>query len=312
MSGRAGPPGPGGLVLVDKSAGMTSHDVVARVRRLAGTRKVGHAGTLDPMATGLLLVGIERTTRLLGHLSGREKSYLATIRLGESTDTDDAAGEIIARADAAGVTGAAIAAGVAGLTGEIMQVPTTISAIKVDGERAYRRARAGEDVELAARPVMVHQFDVGAVHLGEGVLDLDVEVNCSTGTYVRALARDLGAALGVGGHLTALRRTRIGPFDITAAHTLAQLAEQLEVVPLAQVAAAVFPRRDLDEAAARIVAHGGWIPALPEAPSLDPVAAFHPDGRLLGLLADRRDRSWPTVMFVGPGDVPPPQPVRPD
>jgi tRNA pseudouridine55 synthase len=293
------------LVLVDKPAGMTSHDVVGRCRKLFNTRKVGHAGTLDPMATGLLLVGVERTTRLLGHLAGREKTYLATIRLGESTDTDDAAGEITSRADASGVTPDALAAGVAALTGEIAQVPTTISAIKVDGQRAYKRARAGEDVELAARPVTVYRFAVGDLRRGDGVLDVDVEVSCSSGTYVRALARDLGADLGVGGHLTALRRTRIGPFDIADAHTLEELAEERTLVPLAEVAAAVFPRRDLDDAAARIVAHGGWIPA-PDDPPGGPMAAFHPDGRLLGLLEDKRDRSWPTVMFVGPGDVPPP------
>ncbi len=309
MSGAQPQPGPGGLVLVDKSAGMTSHDVVGRMRRLANTRKVGHAGTLDPMATGLLLVGTERTTRLLGYLSGKGKTYLATIRLGESTDTDDAAGEVTARADASGITEAAVRTGAAALTGDIMQVPTTISAIKVDGERAYKRARAGEDVELAARPVTVHQFEIGELRRGAEVLDVDVEVSCSSGTYVRALARDLGADLGVGGHLTALRRTKIGPFDIAGAATLEDLAEKLTVVPLPEVAAAIFPRRDLDDVAARIVAHGGWIPALPDAPD-GPTAAFHPDGRLLGLLEDKRDRSWPTVMFVGPGDVPPP--IRPD
>lgn len=298
-------PGPGGLVLVDKPAGMTSHDVVGRIRKLVGTRKVGHAGTLDPMATGLLLVGVERTTRLLGHLSGREKTYLATIRLGESTDTDDAAGQITSRTDASGVSEAALRAEVAALTGDIAQVPTTISAIKVDGERAYKRARAGEDVDLAARPVTVHRFHIDALRPGPGVLDVDVEVSCSSGTYVRALARDLGTALRVGGHLTALRRTRIGPFDIGAARTLEALAEDTVLVPLPEVAAAVFPRRDLDEVAARIVAHGGWIPADP-AFGAGPVAAFAPDGRLLGLLEDKRDRSWPTAMFVGPGDVPPP------
>lgn len=292
-------------MLVDKPAGMTSHDVVGRIRKLAGTRKVGHAGTLDPMATGLLLVGTERTTRLLGYLSGREKTYLATIRLGQSTDTDDAAGRILAAADASAVGHEAVRAGVAALTGDIMQVPTQISAIKVDGERAYRRVRAGEEIELAARPVSVHRFEIGEFRPGAGVLDVDVVVTCSSGTYVRALARDLGAALAVGGHLSALRRTEIGPFGIDAAHTLEALAEHFTTVPLGQVADAVFPRRDLDEIATRIVAHGGWIPALDSAPG-GPMAAFAPDGRLLGLLEDKRDRSWPTVMFVGPGDVPPP------
>lgn len=310
MSGAQPQPGPGGLVLVDKPAGMSSHDVVGRIRKLANTRKVGHAGTLDPMATGLLLVGIERTTRLLGFLSGREKTYLATIRLGESTDTDDAAGEILARADASDVDLDALRAGIAKLTGEISQVPTTISAIKVDGKRAYARARAGEEVELAARPVTVYRFSLGEVRPGGTVLDLDVEVACSSGTYIRALARDLGTDLGVGGHLTALRRTSVGPFSLSRAHTLESLAETFSFVPLPEVAAAVFPRRDLDDLGARIVSHGGWIPALEDPPG-GPMAAFHPDGRFLGLLEDKRDRSWPTVMFVGSGDVPPPNQSTP-
>lgn len=291
--------GPGGLVLVDKSAGMTSHDVVARVRKLAGTRKVGHAGTLDPMATGVLVVGIERTTRLLGYLAGGDKTYAATIRLGESTDTDDAAGTFLASVDTGAVTEAAIRDEVSKLTGAIQQVPTTISAIKVDGERAYKRARAGEDVELAARPVTVHQFVVGELRPVGAVLDVDVEVHCSSGTYVRALARDLGAALGVGGHLTALRRTSVGPFDVAACRSLEQLAEELVVLPLADAARAAFPCRELDELAARIVGNGGWIPAAEDAVD-GRVAAFGPDGELVALLGDKDGRSWPVVGFTGP------------
>jgi tRNA pseudouridine55 synthase len=275
------------LVLVDKSAGMTSHDVVARVRKLADTRKVGHGGTLDPMATGVLVVGIERSTRLLGYLSGGDKTYAATIRLGESTDTDDAAGTFLASVDAGAVTEAAIRDEVSKLTGAISQVPTTISAIKVDGERAYKRARAGEDIELAARPVTVHQFDVG------------VEVRCSSGTYIRALARDLGAALGVGGHLTALRRTSVGPFDVAACRTLEQLTDDLVVLPLAAAARAAFPHRELDELAARIVGNGGWIPAEDDTGDAT-VAAFGPDGELVALLGDKDGRSWPIVGFTGP------------
>jgi tRNA pseudouridine55 synthase len=287
------------LVLVDKAAGMTSHDVVARVRRLAGTRKVGHAGTLDPMATGVLVVGVERTTRLLGYLAGGDKSYTATIRLGQSTDTDDVAGSVLSSVDAGNVGEAAIRAAVAKLTGDILQVPTTISAIKVDGERAYKRARAGQDVELAARPVTVHQFLVGELRSGAGVLDVDVEVRCSSGTYIRALARDLGAALGVGGHLTALRRTRVGPFQVAACRSLEQLAEEFVVLPLAAAARAAFPGRELDELAARIVGNGGWIPA-EDGGAAGPVAAFGPDGELVALLADKNGRSWPVVGFTGP------------
>ncbi|HVE28025.1 MAG TPA: tRNA pseudouridine(55) synthase TruB [Sporichthya sp.] len=310
--GKEGPvPGPGGLVLVDKAAGMSSHDVVARIRRLANTRKVGHAGTLDPMATGVLVVGIERTTRLLGYLAGGDKSYTATIRLGQTTDTDDAEGTLLSTADAGAVTEEAVRAAMAPLTGEILQVPTTISAIKVDGTRAYKRARAGEDVELAARPVTVSRFELTDFRGGRpgettpSVVDVDVEVDCSTGTYVRALARDLGAALGVGGHLTALRRTRVGPFGIEACRTLEELAEGLELVPLAAAARAAFPHRDLDAEAARIVANGGWIPVDGATTSTEAapaaVAAFGPDGDLVCLLSDKTGRSWPIVGFTGPG-----------
>jgi tRNA pseudouridine55 synthase len=303
--GKEGPaPGAGGLVIVDKSAGMTSHDVVARIRRLANTRKVGHAGTLDPMATGVLVVGTERSTRLLGYLSGGNKTYAATIRLGVATDTDDAMGASISTADATGVGNDAIAAGIAALTGDIEQVPSTISAIKVDGKRAYHRARAGEEVELAARAVRVGRFAVLATRragdeLPAGAIDLDVEVDCSTGTYIRALARDLGAALGVGGHVTALRRTRVGPFEVGQARTLEQLAENVDIVPLAVAARAIFPVRELDAVAARIVGNGGWIPAQ-DPPDAGPVAGFAPDGQLVALLGDKDGRSWPVVGFTGP------------
>ncbi|HEX3828045.1 MAG TPA: tRNA pseudouridine(55) synthase TruB [Sporichthyaceae bacterium] len=292
-------PGQGGLVVVDKPAGMSSHDVVAAMRRIARTRKVGHAGTLDPMATGVLVLGVERATRVLGRLALGDKSYTATIRLGESTDSDDATGEVRDRADASGVDEPALHAAVGGLTGDIEQVPSTISAIKVAGERAYRLARAGAEVELAARQVTVSRFAVLGIERGATTVDVAVEVSCSSGTYVRALARDLGAALGVGGHLTALRRTRVGPFGLESARTLEELEKELVVLPLRQAAGELFPRRDLDAAAARIVAHGGWIPALPDS-GPGPAAAFAPDGEFLGLLEDRNGRSWPTVMFVGP------------
>src|SRR5690606_8025379 len=201
-----------GILLVDKPGGLTSHDVVARTRRAFGTHKVGHAGTLDPMATGLLVIGVEGATRLLTYIVGADKTYFATIRLGQSTVTDDAEGEIIQDADAGAIreiTTTQIATGMAALTGEIAQVPSAVSAIKVDGRRAYDRVRAGEQVELKSRSVTVARFDVLAARHGEGYLDLDVVVDCSSGTYIRALARDLGASLGVGGHLTVLRRTRI-------------------------------------------------------------------------------------------------------
>ncbi|MDU3567912.1 MAG: tRNA pseudouridine(55) synthase TruB, partial [Cutibacterium avidum] len=214
---KGNPDVPSGVLVVDKPAGVTSHQVVGRVRRLMGTRKVGHAGTLDPMATGVLVVGVNRATRLLGHLSLHDKDYTATMRLGVSTVTDDAEGDVTAITDASGIDDDAILAATARQTGEILQVPTAVSAIKINGQRAYAKVRAGEDVVLQPRAVTVSRFDITDIRRHDEVIDVDVEVTCSSGTYVRALARDVGAGLGVGGHLTALRRTRIGPFDLNAA-----------------------------------------------------------------------------------------------
>ncbi len=219
-----------GLVIVDKPGGMTSHDVVARIRRLAHTRRVGHAGTLDPMATGVLVIGVEKATRLLGHLMLTEKTYEATIRLGQSTTTDDAEGEPTGTAlrPATEVSTAALNAEIARLTGDIRQVPSSVSAIKVNGQRAYKLTRAGEAPELAARPVTIYEFRVGGVSEADGFLDVDARIRCSSGTYIRALARDLGAALGTGGHLTALRRTAVGPYTLAQAHTLKELEDQAQ------------------------------------------------------------------------------------
>lgn len=236
-----------GLLIVDKPQGWTSHQVVARVRRLMGLRKVGHAGTLDPMATGVLVVGVGRATRLLGHLALQDKDYTATIRLGVSTVTDDADGEVVAAVDASGLDGLRIREAMEGLRGDIMQVPTAVSAIKVDGQRAYRRVRAGQDVELAARPVTVSRFEITGSRRLDAVVDLDVEVTCSTGTYVRALARDLGAGLGVGGHLTRLRRTRIGRYTLPAAPVdLGEEAARPELMSMADAARLSFPVVELD------------------------------------------------------------------
>ncbi|MHA6625992.1 tRNA pseudouridine(55) synthase TruB [Pseudonocardia sichuanensis] len=281
-----------GLVVVDKPAGLTSHDVVARLRRILRTRKVGHAGTLDPMATGVLVCGVDRGTKLLGHLALDTKAYTATIRLGAATSTDDAEGEVLATADASGVDDAAIATGIAALTGSIEQVPSTVSAIKVDGKRAYALARAGEEVVLAARPVTVSEFTL----LQRRGTDLDVTVTCSSGTYVRALARDLGAALGVGGHLTALRRTRVGPFTLERARTLEELeADPRAVVPLDDAVALAFPRRDLDAALAADISHGRPLPATGAGGTY---GVFAPDGRALALVADRDDRARPLVVLA--------------
>jgi tRNA pseudouridine55 synthase len=291
-----------GVVVVDKPAGWTSHDVVAKMRRLAGTRKVGHAGTLDPMATGVLVIGIGRATRLLTYIVGADKEYTATIRLGVSTTTDDAEGEMVAETDASGVSREALAAGVAALTGEIQQVPSAVSAIKVDGQRAYARVRAGEDVELAARPVTVSRFEVHDVRVLEKVVDVDVTVVVSSGTYVRALARDLGAGLGVGGHLTALRRTRVGGYGLEVARTLDELAEvaadvPIDVVSLADSARATFPVRELTPEESTALSYGQRLSAADE-PTTGTVAAIAPDGRLVALVETRGGAVRPVLVFA--------------
>jgi len=283
-----------GLVVVDKPAGITSHDVVARVRRMAGTRKVGHAGTLDPMATGVLVLGVDRATRLLGHLMLTEKAYDATVRLGVATTTDDAEGETVATASTAGLDEAAVRATLAEFTGDLLQVPTAVSAIKVDGKRAYQRVREGEEVELAARPVTVHELVVHDVRPAETTLDVDISLRCSSGTYVRAIARDAGARLGVGGHLTALRRTAVGPYGLDVARTLDQLADEFEVLPIAAAARAAFPCIDLDDAAAGDVRVGR--PLDLELAGLS--AVFAPDGGFLALYEPRDGRARPVAVFV--------------
>lgn len=288
---RAGPAADG-LVIVDKPAGWTSHDVVGRLRRLAGTRRVGHAGTLDPMATGVLVVGVGRATRLLGHLALATKAYDATIRLGVATTTDDADGEVVETRPVR-VGDVSLRAAMAALTGEIEQVPSAVSAVKVGGVRAYTRVRAGERVELPPRRVRVDRFDLRERHDDT----LDVTVGCGSGTYVRALARDLGAALDCGAHLTTLRRTRVGPFTLAQAHTLDELAASFEMVSLADALAAAFPRRDLEDAAARTVTHGG---RLPPAGLAGPYGVFGPDGRPLALVEERGGAARPLVVFAGP------------
>jgi tRNA pseudouridine55 synthase len=284
-----------GLVVVDKPAGITSHDVVSRIRRLAGTRKVGHAGTLDPMATGVLVLGVERATRLLGHLMLSDKAYDATVRLGVSTTTDDAEGEVVATSSTSAVTEAAVRAALTELTGDLLQVPTSVSAIKVDGKRAYARVRDGEDVQLPARPVTVHELVVHDVRHDGDVVDADISLRCSSGTYVRAIARDAGARLGVGGHLTALRRTAVGPYRLDVARTLDQLADDFELLPIASAARAAFPTIDLDDDASRRVRFGRPL-------DLDlsgPTAVFSPDGEFLALYEHRDGMARPLAVFVG-------------
>ncbi|PPF54544.1 tRNA pseudouridine(55) synthase TruB [Clavibacter michiganensis] len=305
---RAAPSTASGLLLVDKRGEWTSHDLVARTRRLAGTRKVGHAGTLDPMATGLMILGVNSSTRLLTYLVGLDKEYLATIRLGRATTTDDREGEVVSRAEPGRIRDLAVAdveRAISGLRGVISQVPSAVSAIKVDGKRAYARVRAGEEVELAAREVTVSAFDVlrfDAVAPEEGEedgaqLDLDVRITCSSGTYVRALARDLGRELGVGGHLTALRRTRVGPFHVDDAVAIDDLVVADRLIPPADAAGRLFDVLHLTEQEAVDLGHGKRLTTPDEAPTEDPLAAVAPDGRLVGLVGFRGRTGTSIVNF---------------
>jgi tRNA pseudouridine55 synthase len=252
------------------------------------------------MATGVLVVGVEKATRLLGYLALTDKQYDATIRLGQSTSTDDAEGDITGAASTAAVSAETLASAVAGLTGDIQQVPPAVSAIKVDGQRAYRLTRAGAAPDLKPRPVTVNEFTVIAARPAGDILDVDVTVRCSSGTYIRALARDLGGALGTGGHLTRLRRTRVGSYGLDTARTLDQLAERFEVVPLAQAAAKAFPRRDLSADEARRLAHGGRLAAAADADpaATVPTAAYAPDGTLIALLTEQSGQARPLVVFA--------------
>ncbi|WP_030624932.1 tRNA pseudouridine(55) synthase TruB [Streptomyces sclerotialus] len=301
---------PDGLVIVDKPSGFTSHDVVAKMRGMARTRRIGHAGTLDPMATGVLVLGVERATKLLGHLALTEKEYVGTIRLGQTTVTDDAEGEITESQGAKDIGRDALAAGIAELSGDIMQVPSKVSAIKIDGKRSYARVRGGEEVEIPARPVTVSSFVLHSVHEAEAddgtpVMDLLVSVECSSGTYIRALARDLGAGLGVGGHLTALRRTRVGPYKLDKARTLEQLQAAVDepeggglpIMPIGEAAAAAFPRWDVTVQQARLLGNGARIP-MPVFDTDGPVAAFSPDGTFLALLENRGGKAKSLAVFV--------------
>ena len=295
MSPAASVSAPDGRLVVDKPAGCTSHHAVARGRRLARTRKVGHAGTLDPMATGVLVLGIGRATRLLGHLTLTDKAYEATLRLGVTTVTDDAEGDVIEEREASGVTDAALQSALEALTGTLDQVPSSVSAVKVDGVRSYARVRAGQSVELAARRVVVRRLEV----LARRGSDVDVSCTVSSGTYVRALARDLGAALGVGAHLTALRRTRVGPFALTDASSLDDLGTQAAVdeavLRLDAVVAAVFPTRMLAQAEAVDLSYGR---RLVPSGRPGPVGAFAPDGRCIALVQDADGVARAVVVFA--------------
>lgn len=288
-----------GLIVVDKPGGMTSHDVVARIRRLARTRRVGHGGTLDPMATGVLVIGVGRATRLLTYVIGAGKSYTATVRLGQSTVTDDAEGDVIGATPAGALTDAAIRAAFVPLTGEIDQVPSAVSAIKINGERAYKRVRDGEQVELPARRVTVSRLDVSAIRRDTpDVVDVDIDVTCSSGTYIRALARDAGLALGVGGHLTALRRTAVGSFTLAESATLAALeqrAPEVVTLPLDTAADRYFSRRQASADEAKVLSHGGPLDPVGIA---GPYAVFGPDGGLIAIVSERDGRARAEIVLA--------------
>lgn len=287
-----------GLVIVDKPADWTSHDVVGRMRRLARTRKVGHAGTLDPMATGVLVLGVGKATRLLHHLVLADKAYVATIRLGQTTRTDDAAGEITAGVSAARLDEETVRRAMRQFVGEIEQVPSAVSAIKVGGQRAYRLVREGQDVTLAARPVQVAVFTAHDFRRpSDDLLDVDVAVECSSGTYVRALARDLGASLGVGGHLTVLRRTRVGSFGLAQAHTLEELAnlEDPVTLPLARAVEAAMPVRHVTADEALSLSFGK---RLAPAGIDGTYGAITPDGEVAALLTESGGEARPVLVFI--------------
>jgi tRNA pseudouridine55 synthase len=287
-----------GLIVVDKPAGMTSHDVVARIRRLAKTRRVGHGGTLDPMATGVLIIGVNKATRLLTYVIGSRKSYTATIRLGQSTITDDAEGEVTATASAAHVTDEAIRDGLDRQRGEIDQVPSAVSAIKINGERAYKRVRDGESVEIPARRVTVFALEVLDIRRSGEVVDVDIDVTCSSGTYIRAIARDLGTTLGVGGHLTALRRTAVGEMTLAEALTLEQLEERAPDVvglPMSEAARQAFPQRTATADEAKVLSHGGPLTAV----GIDgPYAVFDPAGEVLAIVSEKAGRARAEIVLA--------------
>lgn len=288
-----------GLVLFDKPTSWTSHDVVAKVRKAVGTKKVGHAGTLDPLATGLLVLGIESGTKLLTFLVGADKTYEATIRLGQQTISDDSESDVIASAspeELAKLSDEDIAREIAKLTGVIMQTPSSVSAIKIDGKRAYDLVRAGEQVELKAREVTIYRFEMLSVARVSGFLDVQVKVECSSGTYIRALARDLGASLGVGGHITALRRTKVGHFDVTEANSIEELGE-LRLTELAAAAKQLFPVVELTDSEVTDLIHGKRISGKSEVAGL--AAGLSMSGKLVAVLESVKTDLKSVVVFQG-------------
>ena len=274
---------------------MTSHDVVAIARRALGTRKVGHAGTLDPMATGILVLGFNNGTRLLQYITNGDKSYQATMVLGAATVTDDVEGEVISRGDVSAITDSQIEAELVKMCGTIMQRPSSVSAVKVDGERAYDRVRAGEAVELAAREVRISQLDITAIRRLENAIEVDIEVTCSAGTFIRAIARDCGDALAVGGHLNALRRTRVAGFGLDTAISLTSLkAGEFVALPLVDVARSTFSARELALEEVNELSFGRPLSANPD----EMVHAAISGEELIALLCNKDGLAKPIAVFA--------------
>ena len=290
-----------GILLVDKPTGPTSHTVVSAARKALGLKKVGHAGTLDPMASGLLTLGVGPGTKLLTYRVGADTRYTATIRLGQSSSTDDAEGDLSDTApaeDVEAITDEQVHAGLQQMVGQIEQVPSTVSAIKVNGKRAYDLARSGEEVTLAARTVTIYSIDVGSIIRHDGVIDVDVDVHCSSGTYIRAIARDLGQKLGIGGHLTALRRTSVGPFSVADGCSMENIsAERLR--PLAEVAGNVMPVITVTRAQSIELGHGKTLFLdNPEGVGPgSPVGCVDEGGRLVAIISIESGRSRILVGF---------------
>ena len=285
-----------GFLVVDKAPGMTSHDVVAVARKALGTRKVGHAGTLDPMATGVLVLGFGNGTRLLQYITDGDKSYTATIILGVATITDDREGEVLSEADASQITDEQIKTGLAKMVGEIQQRPSSVSAVKVGGERAYDRVRAGEVFELAARTITISALDILEIRHHGARIEIDIDVTCSAGTFIRAIARDLGDDLQVGGHLSVLRRTRVAGFPISQAISFEDLkAQSFSPLQLADVARATFQVRELALDEVQELSFGRPL----SVNATEAIyAALSPDDRLIALLKNESGKAKPIAVFA--------------
>lgn len=279
-----------GFVIIDKPAGITSHDVVAKLRKTLGTKQVGHAGTLDPMATGVLVLGVNKATKFLQYITQGRKAYQAQIRLGQVTTSDDAQGEITSTSDTSNVSDQEIRDFLATQIGRIMQVPTKVSAIKINGQRAYDLVREGKEVDIPARQIDIYKLDVIEIKHGE-FLDIEISVECSAGTYIRSIARDLGSSLGVGGHLISLRRGLVAPFLLSDCSAI----ESPVIRPLADEISKVMRVRDVDLQEVKELSFGR---ALSASSTDGPVVALAPDGQVAAILENREHGAQPVAVFI--------------